>query len=81
MLKNEKIPIPKQSKFIGSHRYYRGRVLKLLLEKKKVAISEVGSLIKENYTDAEQEWLTKLLAELEKEGFIFIQDEYLVLAS
>ena len=38
VLKKEKIPIPKQSKFIGSHRYYRSKVLKVLLEKKKVKI-------------------------------------------
>jgi A/G-specific adenine glycosylase len=70
VLKKEKIPIPKQSKFIGSHRYYRSKVLKVLLEKKEVNVEEIGELIKSDYTIEEKEWLQKLLEELAKEGFI-----------
>ena len=57
VLKNEKIPIPKQSKFIGSHRYYRGKILKQLLQKNNLSIVEVGSLIKNDYDEDEKEWL------------------------
>src|ERR1700722_12071061 len=74
VLKKEKIPIPKQSKFHGSHRYYRGQVLKQLLQNKKIAIKDLGFLIKKNYTEAEREWLQKLLEELVKEGFITIDE-------
>ncbi len=74
VLKNEKIPIPKQSKFHGSHRYYRGQVLKQLLQKKKIAIKDLGFLIKKNYTETEGEWLKKLLNELVDEGFITINE-------
>jgi A/G-specific adenine glycosylase len=70
VLKKEKIHIPKQSKFIGSRRYYRGRVLKVLLEKKSVPIEELGSLIKNGFAAHDQEWLEKLLGELINEGFI-----------
>ncbi|HVA96832.1 MAG TPA: hypothetical protein VND99_04205 [Candidatus Acidoferrales bacterium] len=70
VLKKEKISIPKQSQFIGSHRYYRGQVLKLLLQKRKVPVDDVGFLIKKDYTDKDKKWLLKLLEELEKEGFI-----------
>jgi A/G-specific adenine glycosylase len=73
VLKKEKIAIPKQSKFIGSHRYYRSRVLKVLLEKKKVNVEEIGKLIKSDYTIAEKEWVQKLLEELAKEGFIVVE--------
>lgn len=81
VLKNEKIPIPKQSKFIGSHRYYRGQILKQLLQKKKIAQHEVGLLIKKDYSEHEEEWLQKLLNELEHEGFILIRDGSLELVS
>ncbi len=70
VLKKERIPIPKQSKFIGSHRYYRGQVVKVLLEKKQVAMDEIGVLIKKEYKDTEYEWLKELLDALVKEGFI-----------
>lgn len=43
LLKKEKIPITKQTPFIGSNRYYRGQILKLLLQEgpiDKVALKE-----------------------------------------
>jgi A/G-specific adenine glycosylase len=81
VLKKEKIPIPKQSKFIGSHRYYRGQILKLLLQKKKIAINEIGLLIKKEYKESEKEWLQKLLDELVAEGFIVIKNNTITLAA
>lgn len=41
MLKKEKIPMVKQSTFKGSNRYYRGQIIKILLEKQKVTMSEL----------------------------------------
>jgi len=81
VLKKEKIPIPKQSKYIGSHRYYRSKVLKVLLEKKSVKVDVIGELIKNDYTIAERDWLEKLLKELKKEGFIFWEKDSIALAS
>ena len=81
VLKKEKIPIPKQSKFIGSHRYYRGQILKALLKDKKIAIDDLGLIIKKDYTSAEKEWLQKLLNELVDEGFIFVENDILALVS
>lgn len=81
VLKKEKIPIPKQSKFHGSHRYYRGQILKQLLAKKQIAVKDLGHLIKKDYSDLEEKWLKKLLEELEKEGFISIHEHYVSLSS
>lgn len=81
VLKQEKIPIPKQSKFIGSHRYYRGQVLKALLQKKTISVSEIGFVIKKGYTEKEKTWLRRLLNELKEEGFIHVTDEAISLAS
>ncbi|HWY79954.1 MAG TPA: hypothetical protein VNW29_06390 [Candidatus Sulfotelmatobacter sp.] len=81
VLKKEKISIPKQSKFHGSHRYYRGQVLKVLLEKKKVSLDNIGLFIKKDYSFEDSEWLYKLLKELEKEGFLFIKRNQIELSS
>jgi A/G-specific adenine glycosylase len=72
MLKQEKIPIPKQSKFVGSHRYYRGRVIKALLEKKTIGTAALGALIKNDFSTTDQAWLDGLLQELQQEGFLQI---------
>lgn len=41
MLKEHKIPIPKQSKFKDSDRYYRGQIVKVLLEKNEVGVEDL----------------------------------------
>jgi A/G-specific adenine glycosylase len=78
MLKKEKIKLPKQSKFVGSHRYYRGQVLKTLLEKKKLSVAELGSQIKKDYDEV---WLQSLVSELRDEGFIKVEEEMITLSS
>jgi len=80
VLKKEKIPIPKQSRFHGSHRYYRGQILKVLLQKKKIPVRDIGLLIKKDFTENEKEWLQKLLDELVTEGFIIYKNNTICLA-
>ena len=80
MLREHKIPIPKQSKFQGSHRYYRGQVLKQLLEKKEIPLTELGKLIKNDFKSSEQTWLHNLILELKKEGFITVRKKDIILA-
>jgi A/G-specific adenine glycosylase len=81
VLKNEKIPIPKQSKFTGSRRYFRGQILKLLLQNKSMSLFELGPLLKKDYSENESEWLQKILEELMQEGFIVCRDNKISLAS
>jgi A/G-specific adenine glycosylase len=81
VLKKAKIAIPKQSKFIGSHRYYRGQVLKVLLAKKQIQKNELGPMIKKDYAVTEDVWLTKLLDELVDEGFITLKNSLISLAA
>lgn len=69
ILKKEKIQIPKQSRFIGSNRYYRGKILKTLLVEKaaqKELLRNMIGLEDENLFDT-------LLTDLVKEGFIMLQ--------
>lgn len=81
VLKKEKIVIPRQSKFFGSHRYYRGQILKYLLKNKKVLIDSLGVAIKKDYTVTDKVWLQKLIQELIDEGFIMKKQGVIVLAS
>jgi A/G-specific adenine glycosylase len=78
MLKKEKIQIPKQSTFIGSHRYYRGQVLKTLLEKKKMSLKDLGIMLKKDY---EEVWLQNLVSELRDEGFVEVEKGVVKLSS
>lgn len=79
VLKKEKIPVPKQSKFVGSNRYYRGRLVKLLLERKVLPAQEVGSLLKDDFSKQDTKWLSELLKGLEREGFIRQDNSYITL--
>ena len=67
-LKDKKIIIPKQSKFRGSDRYYRGQVLRLLLAQKDCRLSH--ALLLKKFQGKETAWLTALLAGLEKDGLV-----------
>lgn len=41
VLKAHKVPVAKQSKFLGSHRYYRGQIIKILLAKQIVSVQDL----------------------------------------
>lgn len=81
VLKKEKVPIPKQSKFIGSKRYYRGQILKILLKNKTMKISELGPRVKKDYSLQDEVWLQDLLKELIAEGFVMQKNNVIALVS
>ena len=64
----------KQSPFKGSDREIRGKVLKLVLNKKELLKSELIKKLKLNQTKVE-----KILVQLEKEGFIQIKDDLITM--
>ena len=74
MLKKERIPIPKQSKFIGSHRYYRGQIIKLLVEKEKITVDQLVKLL-----DKDENFLKKVVDGLSKDGFVSVTKESIFL--
>lgn len=61
----EKVPIPKQSKFIGSNRYYRGKTIKYLLQHKKLSLSQLVTLL-----GKEEGFLQEILEGLIKDGLV-----------
>jgi A/G-specific adenine glycosylase len=65
MLKKEKIPITKQSKFKGSNRYYRGQIIKLLLKKKNIDIASLTELFQKD-----EAFVGNIVQGLEKDGMI-----------
>jgi A/G-specific adenine glycosylase len=81
VLKKEKMDIPKQSTFKGSRRFYRGQIVKLLIEKHEVALSGVGKFIKKDYTEEDRELISSIVAEMEKEGFIRVKNGSITLSS
>lgn len=74
VLKHQRIPIPKQSRFKGSDRYYRAKILKLLLDKKTLTLGELGMLLREDYSANLDEWLENLLKRMQKDGLITIKN-------
>jgi A/G-specific adenine glycosylase len=70
VLKKEKISIPKQSKFKDSDRYYRGQIIKLLLEKQQITNAELHDHFNKKEQIVNQERLRNLIVGLEKDNLI-----------
>jgi A/G-specific adenine glycosylase len=61
----------KQSRFVGSRRYYRGKVvsiLRSLARGSEINLTELGPHVKQGYTHDDQPWLHQLVNELTQEG-------------
>lgn len=69
VLAKEKIVIPKQSRFQGSTRYYRGKLVKMLLQKERVEEEKVQFLLHDEHMPESMNF-QDILQSLEKEGFI-----------
>lgn len=76
-LKAHKIPIPKQSKFKDSDRYYRGQILKLLLEKQKLFEKDLTTIFAK---DVGEERMKRILQSLEKDKFIKNEEGEIILS-
>lgn len=71
-LKHEKIPVTKQSKFIGSNRWYRGDLLKILTREQSITRNQLAAKWKKDITTTDKEWFEAIIAGLEKEGFVIV---------
>lgn len=69
MLKDKKIPLPKQSNFFSSNRYYRGKILKLLLEVHQISFSNLWAYFQE-HNPIEQSRLEKVVEQMQEDGLI-----------
>jgi A/G-specific adenine glycosylase len=65
----------KQSKFKGSNRELRGKILKLLLKKPQLTISDLSFKLKSN-----EKRIREILQQLEKDGFLKIEGKTVILS-
>jgi A/G-specific adenine glycosylase len=59
--------------FIGSTRFFRGRVMRALSERGDMRISALGREVKEGFGVSDGAWLHAILAKLERDGLIQIE--------
>jgi len=78
ILKNKKIPVPKQSRFLSSDRYYRGQVVKLLLQIDKISFSGLWDFF-DGKNPVEKERLRIILEKMHKEHLIFYDKKKITL--
>ncbi len=60
----------KQSSFLYSRRYWRSRILKILLEKEQVKKEKLVSLVTSERNAPKKSEIEKILSQMEKEGFL-----------
>lgn len=74
MLAKQKIPIPKQSKFTGSNRYYRGQTIKLLVKEGQATKQQLVELL-----NIEIDRVEKLITDLVRDKLVEVHDGILTL--
>jgi len=75
VLQKEKVPTKKQSSFKDSNRYYRGKLMRLLLKQNNIPLQQVGLLLKDDYSANDKQWLDRLINRLAKDGLITRDEE------
>jgi A/G-specific adenine glycosylase len=58
------------SAFIGSSRFYRGRVMRVLASHKRLQVGRLGREVKKGFSVTDGAWLQGILAGLERDGLI-----------
>jgi len=58
------------SPYAGSDRYYRGRLIRLLCERRSVALLQAGRQVKQGFGARDASWLLRIARALERDGLI-----------
>lgn len=74
VLQKEKVPTKKQKSFRNSNRYYRGKLLRLLLGQKFLSVSEIGYVLRDDYSEKNKSWKENILSGMKKDGLLRIKD-------
>jgi A/G-specific adenine glycosylase len=75
----ERIPkrIPKRGEtFVGSRRYYRGRVVRALAGAHSLRLLALGKQVKDGFATSDLPWLRALLDDLQREGLIALSPRH-----
>ena len=59
-----------QAPFVGSRRYYRGRVVRALTNAPRLSLLALGEQVKEDFAATDVAWLRDLVSELERDGLV-----------
>jgi A/G-specific adenine glycosylase len=59
-------------RFVGSDRYYRGRIVRLLCAKPSVALCDLGRQVKERFDASDAAWLERIIERLARDGLVTI---------
>lgn len=70
VLKDRKVLLKKQSAFKGSRRYFRGKLLKVLLRDGAIAIVSIRKMLAEDAFPVSDAWLAEIVREMEDDGFV-----------
>lgn len=76
VLKQAKIPIPKQSHFLSSDRYFRGQTVKLLIGKERMTIDQLWRYF-DDHNPILRERLETILISMQKDGLIKRENEHI----
>lgn len=68
-MKGKKVPVPKQSHFLSSNRYYRGQIIKALLQLHEISLLGLEDFFND-HNPIERERLVEILESMQKEGLI-----------
>lgn len=75
MLKHVKIPIQKQSKFVGSNRYFRGAIMRILIHTYPLSRNEIQQILIGEKKEVTLEKLGTILKSLEKDTLIHFDNK------
>jgi hypothetical protein len=81
VLKKEKIPIVKQSRFVGSDRYYRGKIIKTLLKEQSLSSQLLGKRVKHDFSRSDMSWFKKVITKMVKEEILIHEKGKILLKS
>lgn len=80
MLKEYKIPVPPQSRFKDSDRYFRGQILKRLLDTRIQTKKGLLDFFKAKNAPLEEDRLQQILMTMEKDKFIVVRKQEILLS-
>ncbi len=69
VLKDKKIPLPKQSAFKSSNRYYRGYIMKALVQRHSISKAEVWEYFNQ-HNPIEKPRLEIIIMQMQKDGLV-----------
>jgi A/G-specific adenine glycosylase len=62
----------RQSKFAGSRRFYRGRIVRALALSQPLSLLRLGEQVKEGFGESDLPWLEDVLAGLARDGLVVV---------